>query len=278
MLRLDAGGMRGFDPSRRALTVAGMMRHAARVSAERAGWPEARINAFVLGHAAEASEGAPIAVGPRRFAFLPVPSIEARGEQRERAGAVRRCILTCFGDDCEPEIVWARRALSGQELVDAHSHQPTALLSLIPENEKVIRRYRDRATSWSTVTPVVLPGYDDPAHYRRRLRRGLAADEQKRLLAHLDDRVDGLLRRAIVQAGFPRVLAEHAALEWSHVGFWPGTDLAQHYGVPNHLKRFPRLHVKLHWRDSSLNDVAVAGPICIGGGRYFGLGLFAAVR
>jgi CRISPR-associated protein Csb2 len=52
--------------------------------------------------------------------------------------------------------------------------------------------------------------------------------------------------------------------------------LADRYGVPNHLKRFPRFHVKIQWRDAHKRPVQVTGPVCLGGGRFFGLGLFAA--
>ena len=93
----------------------------------------------------------------------------------------------------------------------------------------------------------------------------------------LHRRIDGLLRKAIVQAGFSQVLADHADLEWRSTGFWPGTDLARHYGVPEHLRRFSRYHVRLKWCDERGRPVNVPGPICIGGGRFYGLGLFAAL-
>jgi CRISPR-associated protein Csb2 len=96
------------------------------------------------------------------------------------------------------------------------------------------------------------------------------------MLARLSNRIDGLLRKAIVQAGFPEELADRAELEWRKVGFWPGTDLADRYGVPDHLRRFPRFHVKIQWRDARGNAVEVPGPVCFGGGRFYGLGLFAA--
>ena len=124
---------------------------------------------------------------------------------------------------------------------------------------------------------MVLPGYDDPAHYRRRLKNGSDAEGQKRLLDRLSERIDGLLRKAIVQAGFSQVLADHAELEWRKVGFWPGTDLADRYGVPDHLKRFPRYHFRIYWRDAQDRPIPVAGPVCLGGGRFYGLGLFAAM-
>lgn len=278
LLKLDASGFRAFDTARRALTVAGMTRHAAKLAAESAGWDELRINAFILGHGDSKDAAEHIAVGPRRFAYLPLPSIEGRGGGKARVVAsVRRVMLSSFAEDCDAEIAWARRALSGHELVDEDKQQPVALLSLIPENEKVVRHYTQPAASWATVTPVVLPGYDDPAHYRRRLKRGTSADEQKQLLDRLDERVDGLLRKAITQSGLSEVLADHAEIEWRKVGFWSGTHLADRYGVPDHLKRFPRLHVRLHWRDAQGLPVSIPGPVCLGSGRFYGLGLFAAL-
>jgi len=192
-------------------------------------------------------------------------------------GSVRRVMLASFASDCEDEIAWARRVLSGQELVDEDKKQPVALLSLIPASEKVVRCYTQAATMWATVTPVVLPGYDDPRHYRRRMKQDIGAEEQKGLLERLESRIEGLLRKAITQAGFSRVLADNAALEWRKVGFWPGTDLADRYGVPHHLKCFPCLHVKIQWRDAQNRAVQVPGPVCLGGGRFYGLGLFAAI-
>lgn len=216
-------------------------------------------------------------VGPQRFAYLPVPSIEGRGEEKARMiGSVRRVILCSFADGCESAIAWARRTLSGRELVDEKTGEIIALLTQISGSDRVVQHYTQSGSSWATVTPVVLPGYDDPAHYRRRLKRGASAEEQKQLLDRLSDRIDGLLRKAIIQAGFTQTLADNAELEWRRTGFWPGTDLANAYGVPDHLKRFPRFHVRLHWRDAQGKSLQVPGPICLGGGRFCGLGLFAA--
>lgn len=276
LLKLDASGFRAFDTARRALTVAGMMRHATRLAAQEAGWPDPRIKAYVLGHGEVKDAVDHVAVGPKRFAYLPLPSIEGRGEGGARVvGSVRRVLLSSFAEDCEAEMAWARRALSGQELV-GEDKRPVALLSLLPGNDKVVRHYTQPANSWSTVTPVVLPGHDDPAHYRQRLKHASCAEEQKQLLGCLDDRVDALLRRAIVHSGFSQALADHVELEWRRVGFWPGTDLAVRYGAPDHLKRFPRIHVRLHWRDAHERPIEVPGPICLGAGRFYGLGLFAA--
>lgn len=275
LLKLDASGFRVFDTIHQALTVIGMMRYATKTASENAGWPKSKTNAFVLGHVNSKNEETHIAVGPQRFAYLPLPSIEPRGNGKRRVvGNVRRVILTSFADDCQTEVSWARRALSGQEFIDEDNKQPVALLSLLPSTDKIVRQYVQPSSSWVTVTPIVLPGYDDPAHYRRRMKKGTSIEEQKRLLEHLSKRIDNLLRKAIAQAGFSQTLADHAELEWRKVGFMPGVDHADRYGIPDHLKRFPRYHVRLCWNDKNGNLVKIPGPICVGGGRFFGLGLF----
>jgi len=274
LLDSEANRFVAFDTARRALTVAGMMRHAASTAAARSGWPD---DAFILGHSASGKSEEHVAVGPRRFAYLPLPSIEARGEERGRvAASIRRVMLATFAGGCKEEIAWARRTMSGEELID-RQNRPVAILSLIPSDEGVVRCYTQAAAEWATVTPVVLPGYDDPRHYRRRLKSEIGAQEQKDLLGRLENRIDGLLRKAIVQAGFSEELAECAQIDWRKSGFWPGTDLADQYGVPDHLKRFPRLHVSIRWRNADGDMVRIPGPICLGGGRFYGLGLFAAV-
>ncbi|MGH7778820.1 MAG: type I-G CRISPR-associated protein Csb2 [Candidatus Binataceae bacterium] len=278
LLKPDASGFRAFDTTRRGLTVAGMMRHTAKGAAARAGWSESEINTLILGHGEAGKTGDHVPIGLRRFAYLPLPSIEPRGDGTARVvGSIRRIVLSSFSEDFETQVAWARRALSGAELIDENLRRPVALLSLIPRTDNVVRQYIQPASSWATVTPVVLPGYDDPAHYRRRLKEGVSLRDQSKYLDRLSLRVDGLLRKAIVQAGFSKVLADHVDLEWRGVGFWPGTDLANRYGVPEHLKRFPRLHVRLQWRDARKRPVQVPGPLCLGGGRFYGLGLFGAL-
>ena len=171
--KLDGSGFRPFGTASRALTVAGMTRHAVRIAAEVAGWPDARIASVVLGHAAQASEGdEQRIVGAARFAYLPVPSLEARGTGHgATVGSVRRVMITSFDPACEPEVRWAAQVVAGRQLVQEVRHQPVAVLAPLPSGDHVTAAYTRSASSWATVTPVVLPGYDDPAHYRRRLNR-----------------------------------------------------------------------------------------------------------
>ena len=275
----ETGSYRSFDSARRGLTLAGRMRHAAYEMAKATtpfGWSESQMRSFVLGHGELRGESH-VATGPRRFAYMPLPSIESRRRGGEHVGAVRRMLVSTFADDCDDELAWARRALSGAELVDEDTKRPTAVLEPIIAKERTVDRYVAAADSWATVTPVVLPGYDDRRGLRRRLRNAPPADEQKRLLSSLFDRIDGLIRKAIVQSGFSRSLAEHAIVDWRKVGYLPGLDLADRYGVPDHLKRFPRYHVRIGWRTATGQPTRVRGPLCIGSGRFAGVGLFASL-
>jgi CRISPR-associated protein Csb2 len=269
------GGYRAFDPVRNTARVAGLVRHATKRAAVSAGWPDPA--SFVLGHGETEGEKHQ-SVGNRRFAYLPLPSIQPRGASRSAAiGSVRRVCVTVLEPGHEAKIDWASRMLAGQALIREETGEIAALLSPLPQQDKVLGRYLGSACEWASVSPVVLPGYDDPAHYRRRLAKGeVSAQEQRRLLETLHHRTEKLLRKAIRDAGFPDELATHADLDWRDAGFWPGTERAGSYTVPDHLTRFPRLHVRLRWRDAAGQPVKVAGPISLGGGRFCGLGLFAA--
>jgi len=258
LLKPDASSFRAFNPVRDLRRVVGMMRDVTRRAARLAGWTEGEVNSFVLGHGESKGGTQHMPVGSKRFAYLPLPSIENRGQGRSRVvGAVRRISLTTFSDGCANEMIWARRALSGMELIDEHEEKEMAILSLVPSSDNILRNYVDHrgASTWATVTPVVLPGYDD----------------------HDMAKTEFLIRKAIVQAGFSDVLARHADLDWRKVGFWPGTELATRYNVPAYLRNFPRYHVRIAWRDCTGVPIVIRGPICLGGGRFCGLGLFAAI-
>ena len=273
----DADRLRPFDAARQGLTVAGMMRHAVDQAAKATGWSAEKIATVVLGHGEQHGEPESIPAGSQRFSYLPVPTIEARGGGPGVVGAIRRVLLTCLGGDCARELNWAREALVAGELIDETSRQVKALLGVAPPGDTVVRRYLGSSTTWATVTPVSLPGHDDPKGWRRRLRAGVTAQEQQLLLARLDARVDRLLRKAILQAGFSAELAEHAELSWRATGFLPGVERIDCYGLPGHLRGYRRLHVRLVWRDARGEKLSLPGPLCLGGGRFLGLGLFATL-
>lgn len=254
LLDLEAERMRPFD-LRQPCVVAGMMRHVAADAAERSAWTKDKIVRFVLGHG-EREGGKPVPVGPERFAFLPLPSLEGRGQGKARVvGSIRRVLVTSFDTNAEAEVSWVRRALNGRDLIDKEK-QPQALLTLIAASDSVVRDYVRESATWTTVSPVILPGWDDRA----------------------PDKAESLLRKAIVQAGYPEYLAQHANVEFRPVGFLPGVEHARRYRVPSHLEHYPRYHVRITWRDASGQPVEMPGPVCLGGGRFGGTGLFVAVR
>jgi CRISPR-associated protein Csb2 len=261
LMRVESDNFRAFDTARHSMAVAGMLRHAVRTAAERAGWDQARVNASVLGHG-EGDEA--------RLLLVPVPSIEPRDVSSETVGAVRR-VMVLSTDVRSRDTAWAARALGGMDLVDEKTGEVQAVLAATARADRVLKRYLSESTTWTTVTPMVLPGYDDPGGLRERLRNTTQVEEQKSLLERLAKRREALVRKAIRQAGLGDNLAFSAEIETRETGFIAGVDKASRYAVPSHLRNSPRLHVKVRW------PVKVAGPLCIGRGRFSGLGLFASV-
>jgi CRISPR-associated protein Csb2 len=282
LLQPDADGYRPYDPARSGMKVAGMMRHAASAKAisTALGWTEEKLQRLVLGHG-EGKGDAHVPVEGPRIAFLPLPSLEHRGGKGPVVGSIRRVLVTGLRGCSSEELQQIARLLPGQNLIDEKTEKPAALLSRIPNSEKMVRHYVEPSPTWATVTPVILPGYDDAKKYRQRLfpkedsGQPLGAEEEKKLLTKLDARTEHLLRKAIVQAGFSEELARNAVLDWRDSGFWPGTDLASRYAVPEKHRRFRRLHARITWRDDQGNPLTIPGPLCLGGGRFIGLGLFA---
>ena len=277
----DDSGFRAYDPARRGLHVAGMFRHAAsRPEIVRSiGWNDEKARRNILGHGEIPGDGhKPVEDG--RIAFLPLPSIEMREDGERVVGSIRRVLVTVRGKLALQEFRRLTQRLDGQELTDEKSQDVAALISRHGDGDGAIRPYFEESATWATVTPVILPGYDDPRKLRQRLNTNaspsLTAEGKAELLRKLDQRIELLLRKAIRQAGFSEALAQHAELDWRSSGFWPGVPLASQYAVPEQHRRYRRLHVRITWRSSDGQMLKVSGPICIGGGKHSGLGLFAA--
>jgi CRISPR-associated protein Csb2 len=261
LMRLYEDRFRVFDTARRGMVVAGMLRHAACVAAENAGWSRARVSASIMGH----GDG-----DEPRLLLVPVPSIEYRGDG-ERVTGVRR-VLMFSSNSRVIDVSWAARSLGGAELVDEKTKEVMAVLAATPPSDRGFARYVREATTWTTVTPVVLPGHDDPGGLQERLRKVRNSEEQKQLLERLTRRREALVRKALRQAGLGDELALSARIETGGGGFIAGVEHASKYAVPQHLAHSPRLHVRLSWL------LPVCGPLCIGSGRFSGLGLFVQIR
>jgi CRISPR-associated protein Csb2 len=151
--------------------------------------------------------------------------------------------------------------------------EPVAMLSAIRDSDRNVVHYTRSARVWSTVTPVVLPGFDDPDGLRNKLNHRpngphRNADQQKSLWERLNRRAVELIEKAFRQAGLPNELIRAAELEYREVGFRAGVDLARRYDLPP--LKYPRCHVRVRFPQP------IAGPLVVGAGRYRGLGVFAA--
>jgi CRISPR-associated protein Csb2 len=202
--------------------------------------------------------------------LVPVPSIERRGNGAETIGAVRR-VMVFSTDKRTSDTVWAERVLGGMDLVDEKTGEVQAVLAATSRNDRVLKRYVSESSTWATVTPMLLPGYDDPGGLRKKLHNSRSGEEQRALLERLMKRREALVRKALRHGGLGDELAFSAKVETRTTGFFAGIEKASRYAVPSHLATSPRLHVKLTW------PVKIAGPLCIGRGRFSGLGLFATV-
>lgn len=253
-------------PATRAVCVAAMLRHATCEAAKRdldpSGWHTNEwALRFVAGHGPEGSPKRRTQDDAHpRFSYLPLPSIG----HRHADGLIRRVIIAepfeGSGDDGPPpgaSARWAAHRLAGAVLQD-EDRGPVARLEPVEPDEaefaQVFRLYAARssqearegrkAATWVSVTPVILPGYDDNKPAKR-----------ERLL--LD-----CLRHAGIDP------AAVASIQSRCSGWNPGvTAPLSSFKRPNYLMHLPAIHVQLTF------SRPVSGPIALGAGRHCGLGV-----
>jgi CRISPR-associated protein Csb2 len=224
-----------FEPTRRSRDIAAWIRHA--VGDISAGWPFGSTETIVHGHRqqTETSGGA-----RPRFSYLPLPTINPR---LGRVEGIRR-VLVMAPNELAEHLAWVGKHLGGEVL--EWQGQPMAVLEPLPPTDWVLRQYVGRSASWTTVTPVVLPGHDDGS----------------------STKAEAHLRKAFLHAGFePEVLDKIEQLQWRKVGFAPGTEHASRYLHPDKVNG-PMFHVRVRFA------APVIGPFAIGSGRHRGLGVF----
>ena len=248
-----------FDPMEWTARLAGMLCHqVAEVASRFLQWPQERVLRQVLGHQAVPSADLPAPKAVRqhpwepRLAYLPVPSILRWGQAPYPAGAIRRILLVGM-PGMEEEIDQLGKYLAGRFLIREDTGQPVALLAPIPlpEQDWVLQQYIRSAAVWASVTPVVLPGFDD--------RR--------------PEKTDRLLRKALRQAGFDPELVQNAQIDFLKVGFLPRLELANRFFRPECIRHRPVWHVRITWRDRHGQPLDIPGPMFLGSGRFRGLGL-----
>lgn len=224
-----------LDPRRHARSVAAWLRHA--VDEVSTGWPFGSNSLVVHGHAEDDATAY-----RARFSYLPLPSITPMGTEW-----ISR-VLVLGAPGLEPQLDWIRHRLAGMEV--SWDGQPRVIFEPLPAGDRVLGQYDKAAACWSTVTPVVLPGYHDGS--QRKTER--------------------LLLKAFAQAGFEADLIDAIRdLEWNNTGFRRGVQRAGDYLRPDKVQG-PLLHVRVRF------GCDVAGPFAIGSGRHRGLGVFAVAE
>lgn len=217
------------------MRVAGWLRHAAGIALEGEDILE-DMKAYVYGHGEdEASKN-------RRIAYLPLPSVGHVNAD----GRIRRVLIAEPGDAPGIAAKLLRVKLRGWFLEDSERGAVAALQGF----EEPSHWFTRRARRWRTVTPVILHGHNVE-------RKGVISIAK----------TERLLRRAFAMAGFS---TDGAGLRFQNAPYWAGTGAATSLPVPEHLQRYPRLHVEVEFREE------VTGPVTAGLGRFLGIGLFAA--
>lgn len=221
-------------------TVAAMLRSVAcrKAKADTHDFPGGS-ESYVAGHQ-ENLEGT-----PPRFSYLPLPTI---GHQHAD-GMIRRLLIAePFGGD-GVQAQWAQDRLRNATVRDIDGNDRGVLQDVWRATSRpMLRRYVGESRSWCSVTPVVLPGYDD----------------------RKQSKAEKLVLAACAQADLPIEAIEDLTIR--KAPFWPGSASAKQYKAPNYLKNLPRWHVSLKFSEN------LPGPISVGAGRHAGLGVLATTE
>lgn len=185
-----------------------------------------------------------------RVSILPLPTIR----NGPTDGRIRRLMLAQPFDSNGMLCERLGRLFDGQELTafSEDDRFPPIFLERIARRDAVLPFYTGVSRVWASVTPVLLPGYDDRKEHR--------GDHQKRLA-----RAEQLACKALKHAG----IDVPARVELSRVPYWTGSLHIQSYNPREKLAHYPRWHVLLTF------ERPLAGPLAIGAGRHCGFGVFA---
>jgi CRISPR-associated protein Csb2 len=219
-----------------AVVVGGMLRHAVMRLAD--------VNLPAL---ADFAAGYGTEIDPNhRMSWVPVPSIG----HAHADGLIRRAVLLARAADAQAlGDLTAWMPADGVALVDEASGECVAMaVPVDPADEPVLRHYLAPTKDWVSVTPVVLPGEYGGGDIRVMTK---------------------LLHKAVRESGIDPGLIEGA--EFSKSAFIKqGARLRDVKLKDWTAKNLILYHVRLRFRS------AVRGPLVLGRGRHFGLGLFCA--
>lgn len=232
ILKPDASGNLAFHTARRTRDVAAWVRHAVDQVCRKAGWDD--FAAFVHGHGVEGRQNTS-QNSSHRFQYLPLPTVNFK---LNRVESIRR-VMVAAPVGYEDRIDFIRRRLLGHPLL--WNGEEIGILNVQAGKDWVRDQYTARAQSWSSVTPVILDGYDDrsPAKTLK------------------------LLQKALLNAG----VTSEVECEWQPFGFRAGVEPVRAFNRPENLHG-TMTHVRLRFRQP------IPGPLALGAGRFRGFGLF----
>lgn len=225
------------------MKVAAWMRRATANALREEGYPDEFVNSYVLGH----GDG-----HTRHMSFVPIPTIRTMHSD----GMVRRVMLIEPSDADGSITSLLQRKLAPSDLlmlVNGGQPKPVCSLAEPQDDDYVLKCYRDPRSLkplWHSVTPVVLHGYNSE-HGKFSLKK-----------------TEQLLYQAFEKAGHTR--QSITDLSFQPAPFWSGTEGALAIRVPEHLSKWPRYHVAVRF------NKPVTGPVLVGIGQHYGIGLFAA--
>ena len=189
-----------------------------------------------------------------RFSYLPLPTI---GHQHADGMIRRFMVAEPFGGDSSCA-GWAQHRLCNATLRDEDGNERGILLDIWRAGSgEMIRCYVGESRTWCSVTPVILPGYDDVKAPKRPDKEQLTKAER-------------LLFKCLVHAGIPTESVAEVFMR--RAPFWPGSQHPKHYHRPDYLadqRARPGWHVRIAFHEP------ISGPLAIGAGRHCGLGIFA---
>lgn len=177
----------------------------------------------------------------KRIWVQPLPNVG----YRHADGRIRRVMLTAPARVDEAHWIDVLSRLLGATLIREGHPAPVGMLAPLAAPDPMMARYRGEARRWTSATPVVLPGHD---HRRGRPRPHRSI---QRLLRH---------------AGIAGSLLESVTME--PAARLPGSEHPARYRRPRHLDRYPCQHMSVQW------TAPVTGPLALGVGTGYGLGLF----
>jgi CRISPR-associated protein Csb2 len=221
--------------------VAAMLRHAAKEAMAEEEMDSAWIDSYICGHTEAQDLG-------HRLSYVPLPSI---GHQHADGGIRRVMIVeppSPTPTDREALDLLTIK-LSGRILTD-HGSTERALLSPPENTGAVLPFYKCESAIWESVTPVCLHGFNTS-------RGDISLAKTNRLLC-----------QAFEAAGFSA--SNIASMTFQPAPYWGGCAAAGRIRVPDHLSKWPKLHVRVEFHRP------VRGPVLAGIGRHYGIGLFAA--